>query len=311
MSFRDNLRATLVAVVWGANFVVIDEGLRGFPAFLLLAARFTLVAFPLILFVPRPGPWRPILLIGALMSLGQFTLLYLALHLGMPSGLASLLLQAQAMFTIVLASATIGERPSARQLAGIAIGLVGLLTVAIGYGSAAPAVPLLLTLGAALSWASGNVVSRRARITNVFALVVWSAAVVPGPALLLALLVSGPHTVAHALSTIGLRTIASTLYTVLGASFFGYVTWNSLLARHPVSAVVPFTLLVPVVGILAAWLFLGQPPSVTETLGGAILLSGVATATLRRRPRTLPGFAGAAVAQRSLATAASSSPSRE
>src|ERR1700722_2315850 len=126
MSPRDNLRAALVATIWGANFVVIDEGLKGFPPFLLLAARFLLVCFPLIFFIPRPGPWRQILLIGTFMSLGQFTLLYLALHLGMPTGLASLLVQAQVIFTIGLSRVALGERPTQRQLIGVGLGLTGL-----------------------------------------------------------------------------------------------------------------------------------------------------------------------------------------
>ena len=145
MTARDNLRAALVAIIWGANFVVIDEGLKGFPPFLLLAARFLLVCFPLIFFVPRPGPWRQILLIGTFMSLGQFTLLYLALHLGMPAGLASLLVQAQVIFTIGISRVVLGERPTHRQLIGVALGLIGLAVLVIGRGSHTPLGPLAIT----------------------------------------------------------------------------------------------------------------------------------------------------------------------
>jgi O-acetylserine/cysteine efflux transporter len=277
---RDTIRASLIATVWGANFVVIDQGLRGFPPFLLLAARFLLVAFPLILFVPRPAPWRTILLIGGFMSLGQFSLLYLALHLGMPAGLASLLTQAQVIFTIVISSVFLGERPSVQQTVGVLIGLAGLATIALGYGSNAAILPLLLTLAASLSWSIGNVLSRRAKVSDAFGLVVWSALLVPLPALGLAFLVNGSHEVTHALTHIDLRTVWSTLYTVLGASLFGYVSWNKLLSRHPVSSVVPFTFLVPVVGIAAAWLAMGQVPTLTEVIGGVTQIAGVAIASI-------------------------------
>jgi len=289
---RDSLRATLVATVWGANFVVIDEGLKGFPPFLLLSARFLLVAFPLILFVPRPGPWKPILLVGLLMSLGQFSLLYLGLQLGMPAGLASILLQAQVMFGIVISSVVLGEHASRRQAAGVLVGLVGLGVVALSYSSRAPIAPLALTIGAALSWATGNVISRRSKIGSGPGLVVWSAIVVPVPALVMAFIVNGPHAIGHALAHTDLLTVGSTLYTVVLSSLFGYTVWNSLLSRYPVGAVTPFALLVPVAGTISAWIVLGQVPTAAEAAGGVVLLAGVAIASLRR-PAARPAASSA------------------
>jgi O-acetylserine/cysteine efflux transporter len=279
MQPRDSLRATLVAIVWGANFVVIDEGLKGFPPFLLLSARFLLVVFPLILFVPRPGPWKPILLIGLLMSLGQFSLLYLGLQLGMPAGLASILLQAQVMFGIVISGLALGEHASRRQIVGVLVGVV-----ALSYGAHAPIAPLVLTIGAALCWAAGNVISRRSKLASAsgLGLVVWSAIVVPLPALGMALIVNGPHAIGHALSHTTLLTVASTLYTVTISSLFGYTVWNALLSRYPVGAVTPFALLVPVAGTVSAWIVLGQVPTAAEAVGGIVLLAGVAIASLRR-----------------------------
>jgi O-acetylserine/cysteine efflux transporter len=290
---RDSLRATLVAAVWGANFVVIDEGLKGFPPFLLLSARFLLVAFPLILFVPRPGPWKPILLVGLFMSLGQFSLLYLGLQLGMPAGLASILLQAQVMFGIVISSVALGEHASRRQAAGVLVGLAGLGVVALSYSSSAPIAPLALTIGAALSWATGNVISRRSKLGAGPGLVVWSAIVVPIPALGMALLVNGPHAVGSALAHTSLLTVGSTLYTVVLSSLFGYTVWNSLLSRYTVGAVTPFALLVPVAGTISAWIVLGQVPSAAEAIGGVVLLGGVAIASLRRTAAARPAASSA------------------
>ncbi len=124
--------------------------------------------------------------------------------------------------------------------------------------------------------------SRRAQITSGFGLTVWSGIVVPIPALALAFLVNGSHAVDHAVSHIGLVTILSTLYTAVLCSLFGYGVWNSLLSRYPVGAVVPFGLIVPVAGITTAWIALGQSPSISEIVGGAILLGGIATTTLQR-----------------------------
>jgi O-acetylserine/cysteine efflux transporter len=291
MSLRHSLLAVLVMVVWGANFVVIDEGLADVPPLLFLAMRFTLVALPLVFFVPRPkARWQDVVAVGAFMSLGQFSLLYVALHLGMPAGLASLILQAQVIFTIVIAGVVLRERPTRRQVTGALIGTAGLAVVVMAHGAVAPVVPLLVMLGAAMSWAIGNVISRRAGISSGFSLVVWSALVVPLPALGLSLIVDGGDEVGRALTSLSATALASTAYTALGASLLGYGIWNSLLARYPTGAVVPFVLLVPVIGILAAWVVQDEVPTALELVGGAVMLVGVAAATVSRRRRRPPPY---------------------
>ena len=282
LSPRHALLAALVMVVWGCNFVAIDAGLDDVPPLLFLAVRFTLVAFPLVLLVPRPSaPWRDVVAIGASMSLGQFSLLYVALDLGMPAGLASLVLQAQVIFTIVVAAVVLREVPTRMQVVGAAVGTAGLVLVVVAHGVTSPVVPVLVMLGAALSWAVGNVVARRAGIASGLSLVVWSALVVPLPALGLSLLLDGPAEVARAVGDFSGVALLSTAYTVYGASLVGYTIWNGLLARYPAAAVVPFVLLVPPVGILAAWLVQDEVPTVLELAGGAVMLVGVALATIR------------------------------
>jgi len=284
MSLKHSSLAVLVMVLWGANFVVIDEGLADVPPLLFLAMRFTFVALPLVFFVPRPqADWRTVVAVGSFMSLGQFSLLYIALELGMPAGLASLVLQAQVIFTIVIAAIVLKESPSRRQVIGASLGTAGLLLVVVAHGASAPVVPVLVMLGAATSWAIGNVIARQAGISSGFSLVVWSALVVPLPALGLSLVVDGGGEVGHALTHLSAVAIASTAYTAIGASLIGYGIFNSLLARYPASAVVPFVLLVPVVGIATAWIVQDEVPSVLELVGGAVMLAGVAAATISRR----------------------------
>ncbi len=287
MSPKHSMLAVLVMLIWGANFVVIDEGLADVPPLLFLAMRFTFVVLPLVFFVPRPrAGWRTVVAVGTFMSLGQFSLLYLALDLGMPAGLASLVLQAQVIFTIVIAAIVIKEPPSRRQVVGATIGTAGLVLVVIAHGASAPVVPLLVLLGAATSWAIGNVIARRAGVASGFSLVVWSALVVPLPALGLSLVVDGSDEVGRALTHLSGVAIASTAFTAIGASLVGYGIFNSLLARYPASAVVPFVLLVPVIGILTAWLVQDEVPSVLELVGGTVMLVGVAAATVSRRRGT-------------------------
>jgi O-acetylserine/cysteine efflux transporter len=144
----------------------------------------------------------------------------------------------------------------------------------------APLLPLIIVLGAALSWSAGNVIARQAKAASGLGLVVWSGAVVPLPLAGLSLLVDGPDAVLGTLAHLQPVTIASALYTAIFGSLVGYGIWNRLLARYPSSAVVPFTLLVPVVGMSAAWLVLAEVPTPAELAGGVLLLGGVATAVL-------------------------------
>lgn len=302
MTPRHTLLALLVVVIWGVNFLAIDFGLEGVPPLVFLAMRFVLVAIPAIFFIKPPAiGWKNILLVGAFLSLGQFSLLYISLSLGMPPGLASLLLQTQVVLSVIVSSIVLRERPTRRQLIGIIVGMVGLAVVVIGHGAVAPWLPVVILLLAALSWAIGNVLSRRAKVASGLSLVVWSGIVVPIPALALSLLFDSPAVVVDSITHLPLAAILATIYTAVFASFVGYGIWNSLLARYPTSAVVPFTLLVPVVGILAAWIVVGEQPSLTELIGGAVMLTGLAVAVIVRapwqaRPEEVPVSVGAAPA---------------
>jgi O-acetylserine/cysteine efflux transporter len=242
--------------------------------------------FPCIFFVRKPNvSWKAIIGVGLFMSAGQFGLLYLGMALGMPAGLASLVLQAQVLLTVLLAARFLGERPSKRQLTGVVLGVAGLALVAVGRSLVAPVVPLMIVLAAALSWAAGNIIARKAKAASGLGLVVWSGAVVPLPLAALSLIVDGPAAVVGTLSNLQPATILSALYTAIFASLVGYGIWNRLLSLYPSSAVVPFTLLVPVVGMTAAWLLISEVPTTAELAGGLLLLGGVATAVLQRRAK--------------------------
>jgi O-acetylserine/cysteine efflux transporter len=296
MSRRDSLLAALVATIWGFNFVVIDWGMRGVPPLLFAALRFAAVVFPAVLLVPRPAaPWRVVAAVGVFMSLGQFGLLYVSMAAGLPPGLAALVLQAQVIFTVLIAAGVLRERPTGHQVVGVLLGSVGLAVVALGRGGQVTVAALVLCLLAALSWGIGNVVSRASGITGGLSLTVWSAVVVPVPLVVLSLLVDGPGAVSAALASFSWQAVASTAYTAGLASLVGYGIFNSLLSRNPSAAVVPWVLLAPVVAMTSAWLLLGQRPNGAETLGGLVLIAGVLVAlrpagsAARRAARLEPG----------------------
>jgi drug/metabolite transporter (DMT)-like permease len=258
VSRRDQFLAALVAVIWGFNFVVIDWGMGDVPPLLFLAARFLAVIVPAVFLLPRPPvPWHVVAGVGLFMSLGQFGFLYVAMDVGMPPGLAGLVLQAQVVLTIVIAALALRERPTLPQSVGVA---------------------LFLCLSAALMWAIGNVLSRGSGATGGLSLTVWSALVVPVPLIALSVVVDGPASLATGAAAFGWKAAVSTLYTAGLASLVGYGLFNTLLARNPSAAVVPWILLVPPVAMGSAWALLGEVPSGGELAGGAVLVLGVLVA---------------------------------
>ena len=284
MSRRDCLLAALVASIWGFNFIVIDWGMAGVPPLLFLTFRFLLVVVPTIFFLPRPdAPWRTIAATGALLSLGHFGFLYLSLDAGLTPGLAALVIQAQVIFTVVIATVALHERPSRTQVVGVGIGSLGLVVVGLGRGGDVPVVAVGLCLLGALSWGLGNVVSRASGVRAGLSLTVWSSLVVPVPSFVLALAVHGPSAVADGLAAFGWKAALSTIYTAGLASIVGWGIFHTLLSRNAPAAVVPWVLLAPVVAMLSAAVLLSQTPNTAETIGGAAMVAGVLVAL--RAPR--------------------------
>ena len=266
MTRKDGLLALLVVVVWGLNFVVIKLGLHNMPPLMLAGLRFMLVAFPALLFVARPAiPLR----------------LLLGYGLGMPAGLASLVLQAQAFFTIILGAFVFGERLQGKQLAGIALAIFGVLVLVEGSlgGEHVPLVGFMLTLAAALSWACGNIFNKKimsqASRPPIMSLVVWSALIPVLPFMLASLLIDGPQTMLASLQHIDLLTILSLLYLAFIATIVGYGIWGSLLGRYETWRVAPLSLLVPVVGMASAALLLGETLSGLQLTGAVLIMAGL------------------------------------
>lgn len=280
--------AVVLAIFWGFNFVVITVALDGFPPLLLAALRFGLSALP-VLFLPRPKVSWP-LLIGAACTIfvGQFSLFFPAMAVGMPAGLASIAAQFQAFITIGIAALVLREYPSAWQMTGGGVALCGLVLVALTVGTSGLTMEgFLLLLASAVSWAIGNVLLRRAGPVDMLAMISWMALVATPPQVLIALAIEGPERIAAALGHANWLTAGAVAYIAFVATTFGYAAWGHLLKTYPAATAAPFSLLVPVTGTLSAYLVLGERFGPLRLAGMALILAGLAVIVLGpRRPRT-------------------------
>lgn len=292
MTRRDYILALLVAMVWGANFTVIQLGLNGVPPMLLAALRFLLVAFPAVFFVPRPrvNAWYWILY-GATVGVGQFGCLFYAMHIGMPAGVASVVLQSQAFFTLILAAVLLKERVTRSQLVGLAIAALGLGLV--GYSSgldqiyAIPPAAFLLSLAGAASWGVANIVIKQMsaaktakQALNMLSVIVWSSLVPPIPLLLLALLLDTPTTLFQAVTSLSGLSIFSVFFIAFGATLFGFGTWSKLLSKYSPNVVAPLSLLVPITGLLTARIVLNEHMALSQWMGCGVIILGLMMTTI-------------------------------
>jgi O-acetylserine/cysteine efflux transporter len=276
MTPRDVLAATSVAVVWGLVFIAVKIGVGETSPLMLSAVRFVLAAFPAVFFVRPPmAPVRTVVLYGLLIGVGQFGLLFIAIHEGFPVGLASLVIQAQAFFTIGLAWAFLGEDPRRAQLIGAGVAFVGMAVIGSERLAGASVGPFALVVLAAFFWGSGNTLAKTAGKVDMLAFIVWSSLAPPLPLLLLSLAVDGPGPLlglAHPTA----KLIGAALVVAYAGTLFGFGLWARLLAHYSAATVAPFALLVPVVGMIAGVVAFGEPMSAVELIGGVLVMAGLA-----------------------------------
>jgi len=272
------LLALLVALAWALNFVVVSVGLHSVPPFLLLAIRFALCALP-ILVLPRPTiPWPRFVVIGANLFILQFGLLFLGMANGMSAGMSSVILQAQTIFTPVVAALVLAERPTARQIAGISLSVVGMGIVATTVSSGGiTTIGVVLILAAAFSWSVANIQLRSVGKQNMLALMAWMSLVPPLPFFVLSLLFEGgPSEMSHLVTGLGWREIGLILYITVISTYVGHGGWAYLLKHYTPTTVAPFSLLVPVLAAASSSVLLGEQFGPARLWGMGFVLLGLA-----------------------------------
>jgi len=277
LPLRHFLLALAVVAIWGSNFVVIKVALAQLPPLLFAALRFSLAVLPAIFFLPRPAvPWGNLAAYGLLIGVGQFGLLYLAMGTQISPGLASLVVQTQVFFTLLLAMRLAHERVQGYQWLGLLLAGLGIAVIALHTDGSTTLPGLAMVLAAAFCWACGNIVGKRAGRVNMLAYMVWTSLFAVPPLLALSLLVEGPAAVWQGLRQADAATWGAVLWQSLGNTLFGYGVWGWLLARHAAATIVPMALLVPVFGISSAALLLGEPLPAWKLGAAALVMSGLA-----------------------------------
>lgn len=277
MKLSHLLLAVLITAIWGVNFSVIKLGLHAVDPFLLAGIRFTLCALPAILFIKKPDvPWRYLIGYGLVFGIGLWGLVNLGIQAGLSAGIASLLLQFSAFFTLLLGSLVFRERLSRYQIAGGLIACAGLLSIFFITDGSVTISGVLLVLAGAIAWSVANIISKRAGTRQVFAFLVWSSAFAPLPLFLLDGVVNGMTGYRALYSHANSLALLSILFQAYPNTLLGYWVWNGLLKRYPVSTVAPLSLLVPVFGILGSVAIFGETLSTQKIAALVLIVTGLA-----------------------------------
>ena len=277
LPLRHFLLALAIVSVWGTNFVVIKLALGSLPPLLFAALRFSLALIPAMFFLPRPAvPWQNLALYGLLIGVGQFGLLYVAMNGHISPGIASLVVQTQVFFTISLSMLLSGERVRTFQWFALLLASSGIATILAHTDGTTTVLGLALVLAASFSWAGGNIAAKRGAPANMLAYVVWSSVFAIPPLFALSLAVDGWDAMRDALVGMSLANWGAVAWQAWANTLFGYVAWGWLLARHPAATVAPLALLIPVFGIGASALLLGEALPAWKLGAAALVLAGLA-----------------------------------
>ncbi len=271
--------ALMVPLVWGMGFVFAKGAINHFPPILLMAFRFALTAMVLVWFVPVPyGNLKNIFNVAIVAAAIQYSLTFTGLA-GLEAGLASLVVQLEVPFLVLLGALVLKENPGLQKWAGIIISFLGVVLMTQQDSLNGSLGSVCLVVAGCFVWACGQVMIRKLKDIGGLQVTAWVAVfATPQLFIMSAIFESGQITAIQNANDMVWLTV---IYLGLVMTCLGYYLWNTLIRRHDVGTVAPFLLLLPLFSLIGGMLFLGEEPTADKLLGGVVILLGVAIITIR------------------------------
>jgi len=275
MSFKDTVLVLVVILIWGANFTVIKVGLEEIPPVLFSALRFAIVALPAVFFIPFPKTsfWN-VLGVGIFLGVIKFSLLFISMDVGVGAGLASLLLQSQVVFTIVLSVIIFKEEIKKHQMQGIVLAVIGFCLFFFTKEGSLTILGLVLILLAGFFWSISNLIMKRMKKVDLLHFMVWASLIPPLPLAILSYFTETSDPISLLQDT-SMQLWMAVLYTGFISTLLAFAIWGHLLKTYTAATVTPFALLIPVVGMLTSRIFLNEHLGSLEIIGALIVMLGL------------------------------------
>jgi O-acetylserine/cysteine efflux transporter len=286
------MTALLVVTIWGGNFVAMRMGALEIPPYFLLGLRLTLASLALVWFLRSPrGIVVPLILIAATMTTIHFGLALIGLQF-IDAGTGAIAMQTAVPFAALLAWILFREPLGWRRVFGMVVAFAGIV-VLTGVPRIGARLDLLaLMMLSAFFFSVATIQIKRLGPQDFMSLNGWISIF----GALLAFAVSLIFETGQIEATLDARlaTLAGIAYMALGASVFGQGLWYRLLPRYDTNQVMPFTLLVPVLGVLFGVLLLDETLTWRIAVGGLVTVAGVALIVLRGGPSKIAAAQAAA-----------------
>ncbi|DAB32016.1 MAG TPA: hypothetical protein CFH79_06095 [Sulfurospirillum sp. UBA11407] len=284
MRIKDFLIAVFIMFIWGINFSVIKLGLSSLNPFMLAGLRFLLCVFPLVFFIKKPDTSLFYLIsYGLIFGVGLWGLVTLGIYFGVSAGIASLVLQIGAFFTVIMSAIILQEKMHISKKLGFIVALCGLaLIISITDGSVS-FLGLSLVLIGALSWGVVNIIIKKANVKEAFSFIIYSSIFSPIPLFLLAYLTQGKSVFIDFFTNLDSIAIFSILFQVYPTTLLGYWIWNLLLGKYPASNVAPLTLLVPIFGLFGSYLIFHEHIGILKISACLLIVLGLFINTFGER----------------------------
>jgi O-acetylserine/cysteine efflux transporter len=288
MRKKDLFLALLVVIIWGSTFTVIKLGLVGMPPMVLVGLRFTVAAFPAVFLIKKPEiAWKYIVAYGLTAGLGQFAFDIYSLYLGMPAGLASVIMQSNVFLTFIFAFIILRDKIDGKEILGLIIATIGIILLSLNVGLdeivTVPLFSLFLQLIAAGFWAMSSIVVKKAaraakrenKKLDVFGLVVWSSLIPIIPFFIFGMLLDSPEVVYRSIIGLDLNYFLIIIYLSYAATLFGFSIWGRLLRSYDAGKVALLSLLVPVSGLFVGRVVMNEVLSPVQVIGVVTVILGV------------------------------------
>ena len=276
MTKQDALILGAVMALWGLNFSVIKLGVNNINPLILTALRFTFAIFPLVFFVKKPDvKWRYLITYGLTFGVGVWGLATLSIDFGLSAGMASLLLNMSIVSSLFAGWLILGERITYLKLAGSCVALFGLMIIIISHGGTTTWQGLIVILVAACFWSVNGIIIKKAGTNTVFAFNIWAMLFAPVPLLLIAWSVYGYDEIMLSITDFNKYAVISILFQAYPTTLLGYWFWNKFIIKYTLSGVAPFTLMVPVFGLLGGNLFYDEAVTISQVIAATLILMGL------------------------------------
>ena len=287
MSLRDTFLALLVPIVLGFGFVIakpamIENG--GFPPILLNGLRWSLSGLLMFYFFPFPKKFiKKMIIISFLGCTLQYGLSYYGLNI-IDGTSATLFVQAEIPFGILIAFFLLGERPPLKNIIGLIIAIFGIIILAGNPNLDDKMIGVIFILCGAFLWSFAQVLAKNlSEKIGGLALTAWLGVFAGPQAIFASFLIEGNSF--NYIYNATPQTWMILIYLGIGMNVIGYSCWYSVLSRNPVNNVMSVLLLFPITGLLTSIFILNETPNAYAYIGGAIIIAGVSIILINKKKK--------------------------